>query len=278
VFVVPLPDGRRLELGPSTRVMGILNVTPDSFSDGGQFDDPEVAFRHAIRMIEDGADVVDVGGESTRPGAGSVDIDEETRRVVPVIDRIRRETEAIVSVDTVKPEVAVAALEAGADIVNDVTGLRDPRMASAAAAAGAPVVVMHMRGTPRTMQADTHYDDLMGEIAGFLRETVEKAVEAGISGDKILLDPGIGFGKSRAGNLEILRRLPSLGDLGKPLLVGASRKSFIGKTLDLPVTDRLDGSLAVGALVAWMGAHVVRVHDVAETVRAVRMIDAIRNS
>jgi dihydropteroate synthase len=206
-----------------------------------------------------------------------VDAAEEIRRVVPVIGRIRRETGAVVSVDTIKAEVARAALEAGASMVNDVCALRDPAMGPAIARSGAPVVLMHMRGTPRTMQSDTNYDDLPGELARFLRAAAEKAKESGISGDKILLDPGIGFGKSRTGNLEILRRLPELAALGKPLLVGASRKSFIGATLDLPATERLEGSLAVAALAAWMGAHVVRVHDVAETVRAVRMIDAIRN-
>jgi len=276
-FRVPLRDGSVLDLGIVTRVMGVLNVTPDSFSDGGKFLDAGDAVSQAERMLRDGADLIDVGGESTRPGAAAVDASEEIARVLPVVRRIKRDLGAIVSVDTSKSEVARAVLDEGADWINDVTSLADPEMAGVVAASGAAVVLMHMRGTPRTMQADTRYDDLLGTVTGSLRSADEKARRSGIPDDKILLDPGIGFGKSRSGNLELVRRLPELGTLGRPILVGASRKSFIGAVLDLPADDRLEGSLAATALAAWLGAHVVRVHDVLATVRAVRVVDAVRN-
>lgn len=257
--------------------MGVLNITPDSFSDGGRYTDPGRAAEHAHQMIREGADLIDVGGESSRPGAVPVDPGEECRRVVPVIARLRAETAAILSIDTFKPEVARRAIDAGADVVNDISALASPGMARCVANAGVPVVLMHMRGTPRTMQRDTRYDDVVAEVRADLAEAVERAVGAGIAGDKILLDPGIGFGKSASGNLEILRRLTELAAIGKPILVGASRKSFIGETLDLPVDERLEGGLAVAAVAAWQGARVVRTHDVAATVRVVRMVDAIRN-
>jgi dihydropteroate synthase len=277
-FSLPLADGRILQLGGETAVMGVLNVTPDSFSDGGRFTDPETAVRHAESMLRAGAAIVDVGGESTRPGSAGVDEAEEIRRIVPVIRAIRRNRDAVISVDTSKASVARAAVEAGADMVNDVTALRDPEMPSLIAGAGVPVILMHMRGTPETMQSDTDYGDLTSSVIGFLRNATEKAIGAGISGDKIVVDPGIGFGKSPQGNLEILRRLPILREVGKPVLVGASRKSFIGAVLDLPVAERREPSLAAAVVAVWQGAHMVRVHDVVETVRVVRMVDAILHS
>jgi dihydropteroate synthase len=270
-------DGGAWSLGERTHVMGILNVTPDSFSDGGRLRDTDRVVEVARIMAEAGADVVDVGGESTRPGAAPVSDDEEMRRVLPAVEAIKKAVGIRISVDTVKASVAIGAVEAGADMINDVSALSDPRMASVVARSGVPVVLMHMRGTPRTMQHDTGYGDLMSEIAEFLVEATKKAVAAGVSDDKILLDPGIGFGKSPVGNLQILRELPTLRRVDRPLLIGASRKSFIGSVLGLPVTDRLEGSLAAAGVAAWQGAHVVRVHDVAETVRVVRVVDAIRN-
>jgi dihydropteroate synthase len=274
---IPFADGRVLDLS-RTLVMGMLNRTPDSFHAGSRLDDVDDALRVAERMVEAGADVLDVGGESSRPGAAPIAPEEEIRRVAPAIESIRRRHDVPISVDTVRAEVARVALDAGADLVNDISALGDPEMAAVIAARSAPVVLMHMRGTPRTMQTDTDYEDVVEEIAAFLVDASEKAVAAGIRGDRIVLDPGIGFGKSVEGNLEILRRLPELSRLGRPLLVGASRKSFIGKTLDLPVDERLEGSLAVAALAAWQGARVIRAHDVRETVRVVRMVDAVRRA
>ncbi len=277
-FVVPFADGARLELGTRTAVMGVLNVTPDSFSDGGRYLTPREAVAAAARMAEEGADVVDVGGESTRPGAEPVPEQEQVRRVIPVIEAIKRELGVRLSVDTTKASVARRALEAGADMINDVSALSDPGMIRLVRESRVPVVVMHMRGNPRTMQLDTHYVDVLSSVVGFLRKTVERAVASGVADDKILVDPGLGFGKSAAGNLKILRDLPTLRSIGRPILIGASRKSFIGAVLDVPVSERLEGSLAAAALAAWQGAHVIRAHDVAATVRVVRMVDAIRNA
>lgn len=258
--------------------MGVLNVTPDSFSDGGRFLDLSAALDLASRMVEAGVDIIDVGGESTRPGAEAVSVAEEARRVVPVIESIKRDLGVRVSVDTMKAEVARQAVQAGADMINDVSGFRDPGMLPLARRSGTPVVAMHMRGTPRTMQRRTEYDDLVDTIAGFLEDCVGSAIAAGVSDDKILVDPGIGFGKSAAGSMRILKHLPDFRRVGRPILIGASRKSFIGQALDLPVDQRLEGSLAVAAYASAQGAHVVRTHDVAATVRVVRMIDAIRQS
>jgi dihydropteroate synthase len=278
IYTLRFADGRPWTLGERTHVMGILNITPDSFSDGGRTGGVDRTVETARRMVDAGADVVDVGGESTRPGAEPVSAEEEKRRVLPAVEAIKKAVDVRVSVDTVKASVAAGAIEAGADVINDVSALSDPEMDSVVARSGVPVVLMHMRGTPRTMQRDTGYDDLMSEIADFLRDAAEKAIAAGVSDDKILVDPGIGFGKSPVGNLQILRELSTLRRVDRPLLVGASRKSFIGSVLGLPVADRLEGSLAAAGVAAWQGAHVVRVHDVAETVRVVRMVDAIRGS
>ncbi len=267
-----------MDLAQETRVMGVLNVTPDSFWDGAAHPTPERALEAAARMADGGADFIDVGGESTRPGAAPVTEDEELRRVLPVIRAIKRELRIRLSIDTMKANVARVAIEAGADLVNDVSAFSDPAMLAAVRDARVPVVLMHMRGTPRTMQEDTGYGDLMSSIVGFLSETVERAVAGGIADDKILVDPGLGFGKSAAGNLRILRELPTMRSVGRPLVIGASRKSFIGAALDLPVSERLEGSLAIAALAAWQGAHVIRAHDVAATKRTTRMIDAIRRT
>jgi dihydropteroate synthase len=277
-FEIRFADGGVLSLGAVTRVMGILNVTPDSFADGGRYVDPSGAVEAASRMIGEGADLIDVGGESTRPGATPVDAEVEIGRVVPVIEAIRARSTARLSIDTSKAEVARVALDAGADMVNDVSALGDPAMLPLLRERRVPAVLMHMRGTPRTMQADTRYRDVVGEVVAFLASAIERTVEAGIPDGKILVDPGLGFGKSAAGSLALLRRLSALARLGRPILIGASRKSFLGAALDLPVEERLEASLAVAALAAAQGAHVVRVHDVRATVRAVRMVDAVRGA
>jgi len=256
-------DGRPL-------VMGILNVTPDSFSDGGDYFDREAALDRALQMVEEGADLLDVGGESTRPGAPPVSREEEERRVVPVIEHLAHRVGVPISVDTYKAAVARRAVEAGAALVNDVSGLRmDPAMARAVADLGAGLVVMHMRGDPRTMQSDTRYTDLVGEIFRALEESVDRAVEAGVPRDRVWVDPGIGFGKSAEQNLVLLRRLGEFRSLGCPVLVGASRKSFIGRTLGIEdPKDRLGGSLAAAVVAVWNGARILRVHDVRATRRA----------
>jgi len=276
-YTLRYADGETLDLSGNTRVMGVLNITPDSFSDGGHHADTGPALAAAARMCEAGVDIIDVGGESTRPGAPEVGAQEEAARILPVIRGIKSRLGARVSVDTMKAEVAAKALDAGADMINDVSSLRDPAMLPLLVERGAPVVLMHMRGSPRTMQQETRYDDLLVELAAFLRDRAESAVAAGLSDDKIIVDPGIGFGKSVDGNLMILGRLQLLQQVGKPILIGASRKSFIGAVLDRPVQDRLEGSLAVAAYASAAGAHIIRAHDVDATVRVVRMIDAIRN-
>lgn len=248
--------------------MGIVNCTPDSFSDGGLHPSPEAAIEHALTLVSDGADLVDVGGESTRPGADRVAAEEEMRRVLPVIAELRRHRPDLpISVDTAKPEVAAAALRAGADLVNDVTAGRDPDTLAAAAAAGAGVVLMHMRGEPRTMQQDTRYDDVVAEVHGYLRGRAGAAVAAGIPADLVWLDPGIGFGKDVEGNLALLRALPDLAALGHPVLVGPSRKAFIGRLTGAEVDRRLPGTLAALHPAIGLARAVVRVHDVAEAVQ-----------
>jgi len=277
-FTIRFRDGAPLELGLRTRVMGILNLTPDSFSDGGRHERLPAAMEAAARMAEAGVDIIDIGGESTRPGAPDVGEAEEADRVLPAIEAVKRQFGARVSIDTTKAAVARQALAAGADLVNDVSAFGDPGMLPLVREAGVPAVLMHMRGTPRTMQRNTHYDDLTSSITDFLRERVETAVAAGVSDDKILVDPGIGFGKSATGNLLILEEIPALKRVGRPILIGASRKSFIGKLRGRPVDDRLEESLAVAAYASAQGAHVIRAHDVASTVRVVRMIDEIRGA
>jgi dihydropteroate synthase len=255
--------------------MGIVNVTPDSFSDGGRFVDPDAAAAHGRRLIEDGADIVDIGGESTRPGSDPVPADEERRRVVPVVERLAAASSVPVSIDTRKAEVAAAALEAGAAIVNDVSAGRDPEMFAVVRERTAAMVLMHMKGEPKTMQEAPHYDDVVGEVHEFLRERIEAAAFGGIDPERVAIDPGIGFGKDLEQNLTLMHRIDALLDLGRPVVVGPSRKRFIGSLLDLPENERVEGT--AGA-VAWMvarGAHVVRVHDVKQIVRVVRVVDAI---
>jgi dihydropteroate synthase len=270
--------GEVLDLSTRVAVMGVLNVTPDSFSDGGRFIDPDGAVRQAEALLEEGADLIDVGGESTRPGAAPVGAEEERSRVVPVIERLRaRRPEARISIDTRKIPVAAAALDAGADLLNDVSALEDPGMARLASGREVPVALMHMRGEPRTMQRDTRYGDLLGDVLAFLAERADRARNAGIPDDKILVDPGIGFGKSAHGNEEILRQLGSLRTLGLPILVGASRKSFVGLRTGVSEPERrMSGSVAAAVAAALRGARVVRAHDVRATRDALAMADAVR--
>jgi dihydropteroate synthase len=258
-----------------TKLMGVVNVTPDSFSDGGLYLDPEAAIAHGRELAAAGADILDVGGESTRPGADPVDAAEELRRVVPVIQGLA-DAGCEISVDTAKAGVAAAALDAGATIVNDVTALRgDPGMAPLCAERGAIVVLMHMLGEPRTMQEDPRYDDVVADVKAFLTERLEAAVAAGIDENRVWLDPGIGFGKTGAHNMELLRRLGELRELGRPLVVGTSRKSFIGKVDGSPADQRLGGTIASSVLAAAEGADVLRVHDVAEMRQALAVATAI---
>jgi dihydropteroate synthase len=264
-------------LGDRTLVMGVVNVTPDSFSDGGMFATADDAVQHGATLADDGADLLDIGGESTRPGSDPVSLDEELGRVLPVIEGLRRARPATpVSVDTRRHEVARAAIQAGAVVVNDVTGGRDPAMLEVVRDGGVGVVLMHMLGEPKTMQDDPRYDDVVAEVHEYLRERIEAAVFAGIPEVRVCVDPGIGFGKNVEHNLALLRAVPGLCTLGAAVLVGASRKRFIGTLSGTEdPAERLEGSLAAAVLAVAYGADVVRVHDVKETVRAVRVADAI---
>ena len=264
-----------LDLDERVQVMGVLNVTPDSFSDGGSYPSVTAAVDRALEMSAEGADIIDIGGQSSRPGSKPVAESEEMERVTPVVEQLCKEWNGPVSIDTTRAAVARTCLDAGAAIVNDITALgSDPDMGRLIASSGAACVLMHMRGAPETMQDEPVYDDLLGEISHALGNAVERAVDAGIGADQIIVDPGLGFGKTTEDNLEILRRLPELAVLGKPVLVGPSRKRFIGRVLDLDVADRLEGTLATCAYAVAQGARIVRVHDVRPTVRAVRMVDA----
>jgi dihydropteroate synthase len=267
--LIPRRDSTR-----STRILGILNLTPDSFSDGGRFFDPAAAIRHAEAMVDEGADALDLGAESSRPGAEPVSRDEELRRLLPVLEEVVSFGVPI-SVDTVKPEVARGALSHGATIINDISALSDPAMAQVCAAANAGVILMHMRGTPRDMQTRTDYDDVVRESIAFLKEAWARAISAGIPEEYVLLDPGIGFAKTAEQNLEILRRLGEYQSLGQPVVVGASRKSFLSRFGGETIEDRLPATLAVSILAAARGASVLRVHDVAENVRALRAAEAL---
>lgn len=258
--------------------MGILNVTPDSFSDGGQYSQIENARRHAMEMVHRGADIIDIGGESTRPGAQPVSEADELDRVLPVIEAIHSETsDVMISIDTSKARVAEAAVNAGASIINDVAGLRgDPRMLEIAAACDAGLVIMHMKGDPRTMQAAPLYDNVCAEVAAFFREREATAIAAGIHRERILFDPGIGFGKTVDHNLQLLRNLDQLGPAGRPLLLGVSRKSFIAKVLGSPeMSDRYWPTVAITSFARERGARVFRVHDVEGNAQALRMTEAI---
>ena len=269
---------RDLELDVHDRplIMGVLNVTPDSFSDGGRYDTLESALDRARQMAAEGADIIDVGGESTRPGARPVELKEECRRVIPVVERLCSELDVPVSVDTYKTGVARRALKAGARIINDISALRfDPKMPALIARSGAGLVLMHMKGTPRSMQRKPHYDDAVSEIYRFLAAQVRLAVKAGIAREQLVIDPGIGFGKRVQDNLLLINRLDEFLGLGLPVLVGLSRKSFIGQVLDVPVGDRLEGTAAALSLAVARGAGVLRVHDVRRMVRVARMARAI---
>lgn len=268
---------RSTPLGAETRVLGVLNVTPDSFSDGGRFLDPARAVRRAHDMIEEGAALLDVGAESTRPGAAEVSEEAEWRRLGPVLEGLARFSPVPISVDTRHPTVAVRALSAGADLINDVGGLRDPEMRRIAARSGAPVIVMHMRGTPATMQRDTEYTDLRAEVFGELARATHRAEAEGVQSSALLIDPGLGFGKSAEQSLELLAHVGELRSLGYPVVVGASRKSFLGEALGgAPPPDRLEAGLAAAVLAARAGADLIRTHDVAPTVRALTLVNAVR--
>jgi len=280
-------NGHRLELGEHTRIMGILNVTPDSFSDGGNYFSVDGAVSQGKKLVEEGADILDIGGESTRPFSDPVSADEEIRRVVPVIEKLAERIAVPVSIDTTRAAVARRALEAGASMINDVSAFRlDPGMADLAAEAGVPVILMHMLGTPKTMQASPEYTDLLEEIAGFLENAMAVAVRHGVLKSNIIIDPGIGFGKTVAHNLQLIRRLKDFESLNAPILIGSSRKAFIRKLLkgkqdsdirpDLPVVET--GTQATIAASILNGAHIVRVHDVANTRATVKIIDAVRNN
>ncbi|HEY3056180.1 MAG TPA: dihydropteroate synthase [Thermoanaerobaculia bacterium] len=274
--MIALPRGRRLDFAGAPLVMGILNVTPDSFSDGGVHFDQSKAVHAAMLMEEDGAAILDIGGESTRPGAEPVSADEEIARVVPVIEQVRRRCDMPISIDTTKSVVAEAALNAGADIINDISALRrDPKMRSVAARSRAPVILMHMRGEPRTMQQLAKYDDVVNDVARELREFVEGAVSAGVDKEQILVDPGIGFAKTVDHNLELLARCDELRAIA-PVVIGASRKAFIGHLTGREAgAERMVGSLAAVAAAFHGGAVVVRVHDVRDTVDFLRVLTAI---
>lgn len=258
--------------------MGILNVTPDSFSDGGLYFDKSAAIKRAIQMVEDGADIVDIGGESTRPGSEPVTIEEELRRTIPVIEALAKEIKIPISIDTYKSEVAKSALDAGASMVNDISGLRfDPDMPEVVSEYKVPVVIMHIKGAPKNMQVNPVYEALIPEIMDYLMISIRVAVKSGIAEDKIIIDPGIGFGKTFDHNLEIINNLREFTFLGKPILIGLSRKAFIGKILgDVPVTDRLEGTAAAVAVSIMNGANIIRVHDVKEMARVAKVADAIK--
>lgn len=276
-YSLRLPSGT-LELGERTLVMGILNVTPDSFSDAGRYFDFHMASRQALDLIVAGADLLDIGGESTRPQSEPVPTHVELERVIPVIEAVRKSSDIPISIDTTKAEVADAAIAAGADIINDVSSLRfDPHMADLAARVGVPVILMHMQGTPRTMQHNPSYASLFSEIIAFLQERIEHATNCGIDREQIVVDPGIGFGKTVAHNLAIVRDLDLFRSLDRPLLMGASRKRFIGSVLDKPVEDRELGTAVVNALSIAAGAHFIRVHDVETQRQVALMADALRD-
>jgi dihydropteroate synthase len=266
-----------LNLSRRTHVMGVINVTPDSFSDGGQFLEKDRAVEQALQLAGDGADLIDIGGESTRPYSKGISADEEMNRVIPVIEALKKKLRIPISIDTLKAQVAREALRSGASMVNDISALRlDPEMASVVAQAGVPVILMHMKGTPGDMQVAPTYDDVASEIITFLRKAIDQAVRSGVRRDRIIVDPGIGFGKTFDHNLEILKELGRLQCLEAPILVGSSRKAFIGRILDKKVHERDTGTMATVAAAVMNGAHIVRVHNVKQAVETVKVIDAIK--
>ncbi|MDH4231143.1 MAG: dihydropteroate synthase [Nitrospirota bacterium] len=267
-----------LDLDKKTHIMGILNITPDSFSDGGLHFDKSSAVDHALRMVEDGADILDIGGESTRPGSEPVSLEEELSRTLPVIEALAGKITVPISIDTYKSEVALRALESGASIVNDISGMRfDPEMAGIVSRHKVPVVIMHIKGTPKNMQANPTYNALVPEIMDYFQESIRFAAKSGIPENMIILDPGIGFGKTFEHNLEIINNLDQFSLLKKPLLIGPSRKAFLGKILGgLPPHERIEGTAASVAISIMKGAHIVRVHDVRQMSRVARVADAIK--
>ena len=265
-----------LEFNGRTHLMGILNVTPDSFSDGGMFFDKKTAVDQGIRLADEGADIIDVGGESTRPRAEPVSLEEELKRVIPVIRELAGEVDVPISIDTYKSEVAREAIEAGASIINDISGLRfDDRMAGLAAETGVALVVMHIKGTPRDMQVDPHYDDLLKEIGEYLSRSIEIAVEAGVKKENVIIDPGIGFGKRIEDNFILIKNLEYFRALGQPLLIGPSRKSFLWKTLNVSTGETLEATAAASAASVLSGADLIRAHDVKEISKAIKIADLI---
>jgi dihydropteroate synthase len=257
--------------------MGILNVTPDSFSDGGLYFDKEKAIAHGLKMVEEGADLIDIGGESTRPGSKPLGLEEELRRVIPVIESLVKEVDVPISIDTYKSTLAQKAIGAGAQMINDISGLHfDPDLAKVAAKEDIPLILMHIRGTPETMQKDIHYESLFSEILQYLKESILRAESAGLDPDQIIIDPGIGFGKNLEDNLLLIKHLQEFRILGKPILLGTSRKSFIGKILNADVTERLEGTLSSIAIGVLNGAHIIRCHDIVQAKRAIAVADAIR--
>ena len=259
-----------------TLIMGILNMTPDSFSDGGQFESHDKAIDHALKMVEEGANIIDIGGESTRPGAEAAQLEEELSRTIPIIEAIRLKSDCLISIDTYKSKVAKAALDAGADMVNDISGLTfDHNMASLVAKRNVPVIIMHIKGKPGDMQKNPNYDNLIKEIKAFFEVQIAIAKRAGIDSGNIILDPGIGFGKRLEDNFEIIRELGQISTMGYPVLLGPSRKSFIGFTLDLPIEERIEGTLASITAGVINGARIVRVHDIRATRRTLTITEKI---
>ena len=268
-----------LSIEKQSLIMGILNVTPDSFSDGGKYLEKNNAINHALAMIDNGADIIDVGGESTRPFSDPVSLDEEISRVIPVIEGIRKESDVCISIDTTKSEVATAALNSGASLINDVSAMEvDPLMIDVALKFDCPIIIMHMKGTPKSMQDNPQYESLISDIKDYLQERVDFIVSKGVNSKKIVIDPGIGFGKTVENNFEIINNLNHFTKMGFPVMLGASRKSFIGISLDLPEEDRLEGSLAANIIGLQNGAKIFRVHDVAETNKAFVIANKIFNS
>jgi dihydropteroate synthase len=274
----PVRDrGLVLVAGRRPLIMGVLNVTPDSFSDGGSYQGKEDAIQRAMEMVEEGADIIDIGGESTRPGAAEIDADEEMSRVLPVVESLAGRIQAPISIDTRRAAVARAALQAGCRMINDVSACRDPGMPGVAREFGVPIVLMHMKGDPASMQVNPHYDDVVSEVRSFLAERAEFVKQHGLRDDMIVVDPGIGFGKRFRDNLDLLRSIRTFSALGHPVMVGASRKRFLGELLGAPPRERTSGNLAVAAWCFENGVDVVRVHEVKETAGLFRVLDAIEN-
>jgi dihydropteroate synthase len=271
-------NGKDYKLGSRTWISGIINVTPDSFSDGALYLDKDKAVARGLELVSEGSDIVDIGGESTKPGSEPISVGEELSRVIPVVSALRKKTDVLISIDTTKSEVAEAALDAGADIINDISSLRfDPIMGHLAVRRDVPVILMHMKGTPKTMQLNPSYENVMVEVKAFLEKMLETAEAYGIKKEKIIIDPGIGFGKRFKDNLTLIKNLSSLNDLGRPILVGTSRKSFIGRILNAPPQERLEGTIASAILSILNGAHILRVHDVAPVKKALLVAEAIMN-